>query len=57
MEGINKDHRLQLLVPCRTTQKSDHMTENVVKRLLELQQQRVVTNALGSPFQCPTTLW
>ena len=38
LEGTRKDHRVQLLAPQRTTQKSNPMPERTVQTLLELQQ-------------------
>lgn len=50
LEKTHEDHQVQLLLPHTTTQKSDHMSENVVQTLLELQQLCDVTTALWSLF-------
>ena len=55
LEGTHKDHRVQLLAPHSTTQKSDHTTESVVQTLLELWQLGDMT--LESLFRCLTTHW
>ena len=34
-EEAHKDHRVQLLAPQKTTQKSDHVSESVAQMLLE----------------------
>ena len=36
LEGTHKNHQIQLLIPHRTTQSSNPMSENSVQRLLEL---------------------
>lgn len=38
MEETPKNHWVQLLAPIRTTQKSYHMPESIIQKLLELQQ-------------------
>lgn len=56
LEGILKDHQVQPLSPHMATQKSDHLSENTVQMLLELQL-CAVTTAPESLFQYLTTLW
>lgn len=55
LEGTHKDRWVQLLARHRNTPKSDPMSESTVQTHLELQQAR--GHALGSPFQCLTTLF
>lgn len=56
-EGTHKDHWVLLLPLHRTTQKTDHLTANVVQMLLEIWQAGVIISALGRLFQCSTTIW
>lgn len=46
----------RVMALCRTTQKSDLVSETVVQMLLELWHEWVPTS-LGSLFQCLTTVW
>ena len=55
-EEAHKDHRVQLLAPQKTTQKSDPVSESVAQMLLELWQSGAVTTVLGSLFQGPNTI-
>jgi len=50
LEGTHKDHSVQTLLPHKTTQKPNPMSEGIVQMLLELWQLRAVPTALGSPF-------
>lgn len=50
MEGTHKDHRVQLVAPQRTTQKSHCMSESTVQMFFELQQLRAVPTVVGSLF-------
>jgi len=56
LDGTHKDHRVQLLPPHRTTQKSNSMSESTVQTLLELQQLTAVTTALGRLLQGLNTI-
>lgn len=49
-EGTLKNHWAQLLVPKRTTQNSNPMSESVVQMLFVIQQPWAVSTALGSMF-------
>jgi len=35
LEGTHEDYLVQLLAPCKTIQKSDHISESVVQMLFE----------------------
>ena len=45
LEGTHKHHPVQLLAPCRTTQKSDHMSEITVQTFLN--------SSSTVPLPCP----
>jgi len=51
LEGIHSNHKVQLLIPCRTTQKSNHIFESIVQILLELWQAWCCDHYLWILFQ------
>jgi len=57
LEGTHKAYQVQPLAPHRTSQNSNSMSESVVHMLPDFQQVAVLTTALGSLCQVPTTLW
>ena len=50
LEETHKDLQAQPLTPHRTTQNSNPLPENTVKKLLELWQLGIITSATGSLF-------
>lgn len=55
---MHKVHQIQLMALHRTAQQFHHVSESVVQTLPELWfRLGAMTTALGSWFQCPTSLW